>query len=1006
MKKILILFYALFAIQLVNAQFVTTNPEYPVSTQSVIITLNAVGTGLEGYTGDVYAHTGVTIEGAGQWQNVIGSWGVNTSQPLLTRIATDLYELDITPTINDFYSVESGDNITELCMVFRSADGSSQTTDTFVDVYSPYSITITSPDSTTIYSIGENVDISAVALFANSMTLYVNDLEVATSSSDNISHTVVAAITGKNTVRVVATDGSETLTDSTFFFVREDNIILDLPSSNLKDGINYIDETTVTLVLYAPFKDFVFVNGSFNDWNLSQENQMNQTPDGKRYWITISGLTPAQEYAYQYVIDGSLTVADAYCDKVLDPWNDQYISSETYPDLMDYPEGKTSGIVSVFQTNQTPYTWENTSFVKPAKENLVIYELHIRDFVEARNYQTMIDTLSYLKNLGVDAIELMPINEFEGNSSWGYNPSFHFAVDKAYGTKNKLKEFIDSCHVNGIAVILDMVLNHSYGQLPLVQMYFDPEAGEWGQPAANNPWFNEVSPNTSYSWGYDFNHESTDTKTYVKRVTKYWLEEYKFDGFRFDFTKGFTNTPGEGWAYDQARIDILKEYADDIWNTDADAYVILEHFADNSEETILSDYGMMIWGNVTHSYSQAAMGWPTDWDFSWVSYVERNWTNPGLIGYMESHDEERMMFKNLESGNSSGDYDVQNTEIALQRVELAAAFFFTVPGPKMIWQFEELGYDVSIDDPCRVCEKPFHWEYYTDIYRFKLYSVFKELIKLRKENEVFATNNFTMHDGPIKQIVLEHATGDAVVYGNFAVSTTSTSPKFTHSGMWYDYFSGAEYNIQNTDTVFSLSAGEYKIFTDFKLDAPLIQTAPIALNVLVEGNLAIADTAYGTYTFYDANDDLEATSKFQWYKATAENGSGSTIIEGAEDINYLIEKADYGAYLMLEVTPVSNSAFFTEGIAVRSAWAGPIAYGEIGGEPSLYPNPAEHKLFITNLSTYSEIDVIDISGKVIETIILSDQKNYELTISELPRGLYFIRIGGKEEYFITKFVKY
>jgi len=238
MKKILILFYALFAIQLVNAQFVTTNPEYPVSTQSVIITLNAVGTGLEGYTGDVYAHTGVTIEGAGQWQNVIGSWGVNTSQPLLTRIATDLYELDITPTINDFYSVESGDNITELCMVFRSADGSSQTTDTFVDVYSPYSITITSPDSTTIYSIGENVDISAVALFANSMTLYVNDLEVATSSSDNISHTVVAAITGKNTVRVVATDGSETLTDSTFFFVREDNIILDLPSSNLKDGSN------------------------------------------------------------------------------------------------------------------------------------------------------------------------------------------------------------------------------------------------------------------------------------------------------------------------------------------------------------------------------------------------------------------------------------------------------------------------------------------------------------------------------------------------------------------------------------------------------------------------------------------------------------------------------------------------------------------------------------------------------------------------------------------------
>ncbi len=93
-----------------------------------------------------------------------------------------------------------------------------------------------------------------------------------------------------------------------------------------------------------------------------------------------------------------------------------------------------------------------------------------------------------------------------------------------------------------MAVIIDMVLNHSYGQSPLVQLYFDGN----GKVSADNPWYNVDSPNPVYSWGYDFNHESLDTKDFVDRVNSYWLEEFRVDGFRFDFTKGFTNTPGDG----------------------------------------------------------------------------------------------------------------------------------------------------------------------------------------------------------------------------------------------------------------------------------------------------------------------------------------------------------------------------------------------------------------------------------------------------------------------------
>ena len=142
-------------------------------------------------------------------------------------------------------------------------------------------------------------------------------------------------------------------------------------------------------------------------------------------------------------VNDELLIADPYADKLLDPWNDQYISDETYPDLIGYPKDTTSGIVSVLQTADEEYMWQVTDFQPPAKTDLIIYELLIRDFTSDHSYRTLTDTISYLKNLGVNAIELMPVNEFEGNESWGYNPSFYFAPDKYYGPKNDLKIFID-----------------------------------------------------------------------------------------------------------------------------------------------------------------------------------------------------------------------------------------------------------------------------------------------------------------------------------------------------------------------------------------------------------------------------------------------------------------------------------------------------------------------------------------------------------------------------------
>ena len=110
-------------------------------------------------------------------------------------------------------------------------------------------------------------------------------------------------------------------------------------------------------------------------------------------------------------------VADPYSTLILNYFDDPYIPASTYPNLPDYPEEGDTFEVSVLQTDQTPYNWQVTNFNKPKKEDLVVYEALIRDFDSDRNFQDLIDRMDYFKNLNINAIELMPVMEFEGNES-------------------------------------------------------------------------------------------------------------------------------------------------------------------------------------------------------------------------------------------------------------------------------------------------------------------------------------------------------------------------------------------------------------------------------------------------------------------------------------------------------------------------------------------------------------------------------------------------------------
>ncbi len=699
---------------------------------------------------------------------------------------------------------------------------------------------------------------------------------------------------GVHTLKLYAsTDSGSNSGDSTTFVVIPPTVVEELPAG-ITDGINYLDNSTVTLSLYAPKKQFVAVIGDFNDWQVDPAYYMKRTPDSSRYWITVSNLQPQKEHLFQYYVDANLKIADPYTEKVLDQSNDPFIGSTTYPDLISYPGGKTQEIVSVLQTDQQSYLWQVDDFQRPAPKDLIIYELLIRDFIDRHDYKTLIDTLDYLDNLGVTAIELMPINEFEGNISWGYNPSFYFAPDKYYGPKNDLKQFIDECHKRGIAVILDMVLNHSFGQSPFVRLF---SSGTYGPPTAANPWYN-ITATHPFSVGYDFNHESAATKALVDRVNAFWLTEYKVDGYRFDLSKGFTQRVSGSnvslWGqYDASRIAILKRMADKIWDVDSTAYVILEHFADNTEEKELSDYGMMLWGNLNIPYSQSAMGWLEDGgmssDLAGGYYKTRGWTKPHLITYMESHDEPWLMYKNLQFGRSSGSYNVKDLSTALNRIKLVAAFFLTLPGPKMLWQFGELGYDQNLPENGRTDPKPILWNYFTQTNRRNLYKTYAALLKLRNENEVFRSTDtqVSMRVGQgqyDRRINLSHTSMNVTIAGNFGVTTRDVNPNFQHSGTWYDYFSGDSISVTNTQAVMSLALGEFHIYTNKKLETP----EPGIITAIEEDESGLRPLSFELYQNYPNPFNPETTIRFELPAAGEVSVKVFNVI--GEEVATLVEK--------------------------------------------------------------------------------------------------------------------
>ncbi|MBL0083104.1 MAG: hypothetical protein IPP37_12025 [Saprospiraceae bacterium] len=863
-------------------------PSLPAETSPFVVTFNASLTALAGST-KVYLHAGVSTdpENVLAFSHVVGNWGQDDGIGEMTSIGANQWQITI-PNAMTYFGVNNLDDLFGLNFLFRSADGSLKEDNNGSNYFNAINpgnyIKILSPEySPFMTETGVGFD-ATIAASSNADSWMLEELDPMSQlpidtittliSNDTFDWEMTLTNTTLHLYRISAVFGPDTRIKK-FEVLAHNAVIEEERPSWVKPGINYHvgDSTKATLVLHAPVftrfykgnsgppavpsgtnpteaKSIVYVVGDFNNWTPSESFKMKRDRDGwdgtndadndgdrgDYWWIELSGLETDTNYVFQYLMDGGVQVADPYAYQISDA-DDALISPFIFPDLPNYPSQAVDR-ASVLKIRRDSFEWTASVFAKPSTNELNIYELHFRDFTEEGTYLAAIDKLDYIRSLGINAIHVMPISEFEGNSSWGYNPNFYLAPDKAYGTANDMKKFIDECHKRKIQVFNDMVLNHAFLSNVMAKMYWNESDGK---PASDNPWFNpdhKMIAEPAGWWGVDWNHESEHTRNFVDRVLDHWLQEFKFDGFRFDFTKGFGQTaqdPGDPWAssYDQDRIDILKRMVSGMWLRNPGSVAIFEHLAVNAEDKVLADFGISMWSGVGHhnDVKSFVLGWngdnPNLYESGIYNTPSRNFTFANWISYPESHDEERLGYELMQFFNGP-----KTKDNMINRLKIGYNFNLLFPGPRMLWQMGELGYDVSINFNGRTGEKPVKWDYFQDDKRKELYTQISHILKLRNTYPLYTISpdygNIGLGVGNIaipRRMMLNDGNGHYVIcVANLDPAVShDVVPGFPVNGTWYKYNGttaedGTTFNVTSSSDLYNLSPSATYLFTNFEAE--------------------------------------------------------------------------------------------------------------------------------------------------------------------------------------------
>jgi 1,4-alpha-glucan branching enzyme len=511
----------------------------------------------------------------------------------------------------------------------------------------------------------------------------------------------------------------------------------------------------VTFALYAPGKQSVHVAGSFNGWHRSRD-ALSQRDEG--YWVIARDVDRGR-CQYQFIVDEELVICDPYAQEI-----------EPAPD--DVPR-------AVIEVGRPIYAWRHEDWQRPNLRDLIIYELHVGDFSPEGTFQGVIDRLDYLRDLGVNALECMPLYESVPRAWWGYEPNYFLAVRRDYGTPLDFIRLVDEAHGRGIAIILDMVLNHTGHQHPFLRLY----------PWEQSPWYGEPMGERNQFGLPTLDFTKPATNAFVRDVQAYWLRVFHVDGFRYDYLAGLGgNEEGQGLPY-------LMRTAREIR---PEAYLVGECIPEDPDLT--NDSGLSA---VWHTRSRIALecllrerdeppfrheefeATVRSLDPSTQGYHDHAF----MINYMECHDDTRVIRAFREMCGFPED-------LAYRKSALGATLLMTMPGEPMLWQGQEFG--ESTEKAQRV--NRLHWEQLGAPEGRCLHQHYGDLCRLRRERTSIRTANFEFLwiDPPGRTVSYHRWLGEAdhvVVAANFSRERRPVTIGFPVGGHWRQRFTGELHSI-------------------------------------------------------------------------------------------------------------------------------------------------------------------------------------------------------------------
>lgn len=537
--------------------------------------------------------------------------------------------------------------------------------------------------------------------------------------------------------------------------------------------------------LFAPYNKGAALIGSFSNW---EPIEMEKGDDG--YFRTKVELKDG-EYQYKFRVQSKSWFFEE------DQWVDV---TDPYATDIDESTGQDNGVVKIKDGERIldTYVWQHDDKPLPPDHELVIYEMHIADFSGGEDdpnprgqYKHAIEKLDYITELGINAIELMPVKEYPGEYSWGYNPRFFFATESSYGSTAELKRFVDECHARGIRVILDGIYNHSEAGSPLTQIDHDF-------------WYHHEPRDPDNNWGPEFNYELYDEKleTYPARkfigdTVRYWVSEFHLDGIRYDAARQIANYDFMHWIVQEAKNAAgAKPF-----------YNIAEHIPETTSITNIDGPMDGCWhDSFYHCIKEHVCGDKFDLEqLKDVIDCKRQGfmgaTN--VVNYLSNHDHDHLM---VELGNRQI-FD----EEAFRRVKLGAALLMTAVGVPLIWMGEEFGeYKPKTPDASKI-----DWTLLGNDLNRSLFEYFKGLINLRKNNHALYTENIDfIHENPEAKVFAFSRWNDegsrVVVVANFSENFLAGYhvPGFPSAGTWHEWT--ANYDVEAGDDGIMTDLGPYE----------------------------------------------------------------------------------------------------------------------------------------------------------------------------------------------------